>query len=660
MRAEETQASSREPQALAVASGVVFLISLAVYTATLSRTVQWGDSGELTAAAYVLGVPHAPGYPLLMLLAKMASLVPLGSVAARLNLLNAILAAGAASLTTIVARRLGCGWLGMALAGLTLALSPIFWSQAVAFEVYSLAALMLAILLLLALRWAESRRQSDLFLLAFVYGLATSVHLLLVAFAPAFAAFCWVVSRRPSAASVRDQHAVPRPSPLIPLPWAVGGLLLGAAIWLYLPFRASAEPPVDFGHPTTWANFLQVVTGGPGRAKLFGNRLEDISAQLASLLNVTVQAFYWPGIILALLGAGRLAAQRREALLLTGLVVVINFFLAANVPVIDVRVYLIPAHLVLALWLGLGVDWLWSALYSGRTPLKSRVSASLRKPMVCWGSGALLLLLPWAQVWDNWPRVDMRKDREASLFAHNLLDSVEPGALVVTDWWYVGPLLYARFVEGRRSDVQVVPQLSKADPSERLALFTEEVVKSRAVYAAEYLTDCIRYLRERFLLLPIGRIGQTAYRVLQEDAPLPLGSEHPALEVNWKVAAGWELVGFDLPLTRVQQGRMARLVCHWRATSGSVAPEVLVALDAVGGQQRLWRRRSTLVQVVSQRSLSGEQLLFREEFIAWLPSDAPPGTYRFAIEARKGPADQVKRISPEGLSIQVLAWHNQG
>lgn len=42
---------------------LVFVVSLAVYLATLAPTVYRLDSAESSAAAYNLGVPHATGYP---------------------------------------------------------------------------------------------------------------------------------------------------------------------------------------------------------------------------------------------------------------------------------------------------------------------------------------------------------------------------------------------------------------------------------------------------------------------------------------------------------------------------------------------------------------------------------------------------------------------
>src|SRR5262245_62207104 len=86
---------SRSAHGAAWAAG---LAALWVYVLTLSPTVAWmnqgEDSGDLLAASATLGIPHPTGYPLFVLLGRLASLLPLGSVAFRINLVSAL--AGAA------------------------------------------------------------------------------------------------------------------------------------------------------------------------------------------------------------------------------------------------------------------------------------------------------------------------------------------------------------------------------------------------------------------------------------------------------------------------------------------------------------------------------------------------------------------------------------
>ena len=68
-----------------LAGGVAF----AAYWRTMAPTVYGLDSAELTTGAYVLGIVHAPGSPLFLLLGHVFSWLPFGDVGYRLNLLSA-------------------------------------------------------------------------------------------------------------------------------------------------------------------------------------------------------------------------------------------------------------------------------------------------------------------------------------------------------------------------------------------------------------------------------------------------------------------------------------------------------------------------------------------------------------------------------------------
>src|SRR5690348_4479632 len=87
-------------------AGAVFLVALVVYSWTLAPTVTPTDSGELSLAAYGLGVAHPPGVPLWVMLAHLASLVPVGKVAVRINSSSAVFAAIACAMLTLVVAEL--------------------------------------------------------------------------------------------------------------------------------------------------------------------------------------------------------------------------------------------------------------------------------------------------------------------------------------------------------------------------------------------------------------------------------------------------------------------------------------------------------------------------------------------------------------------------
>ena len=93
-------------QAELLCAGAVFLVALVVYSWTLAPTVTLTDSGELIVAAYGLGVAHPPGFPLWVMLAHLASLVPVGNVAVRINFSSAVFAALACAMLTLVVAEL--------------------------------------------------------------------------------------------------------------------------------------------------------------------------------------------------------------------------------------------------------------------------------------------------------------------------------------------------------------------------------------------------------------------------------------------------------------------------------------------------------------------------------------------------------------------------
>ena len=160
----DTQYDSREDVWIACACGTAMFC---VYLATLYPRVPGGDSGELIAAAYQLGVGHPPGYPLFCILEKiMCSLLFWGaktSVALRMNVGNAIIAASATAviyLTAVpclerssppAARRA----LAVFAAGL-FGLNPCVWTYSTHAEVFALNNLLVSSLLYLTVRYMRT------------------------------------------------------------------------------------------------------------------------------------------------------------------------------------------------------------------------------------------------------------------------------------------------------------------------------------------------------------------------------------------------------------------------------------------------------------------------------------------------------------------------
>src|SRR5204863_4636431 len=141
--------------AVATAAGILYFL-------TAARDIVVGDSPELITAAVTLGVAHAPGYPLFTMLGHLFSLLPIGQIPFRLNLLSVVCDALTAGVIYLTAARLTKSQLAAAIAALLLAVNSIFWEWSLAAEVFPLNNLFAAILILLLVAWHENPERGKL------------------------------------------------------------------------------------------------------------------------------------------------------------------------------------------------------------------------------------------------------------------------------------------------------------------------------------------------------------------------------------------------------------------------------------------------------------------------------------------------------------------
>src|SRR5512147_3161808 len=90
----------------ALAGLFVLAATLFAYFRTLTPTVPFWDAGEFIAVSRILGIPHPPGTPFYVLIGRIATLLPFGSVAERVNGLSALASALAILFTYLTTLRL--------------------------------------------------------------------------------------------------------------------------------------------------------------------------------------------------------------------------------------------------------------------------------------------------------------------------------------------------------------------------------------------------------------------------------------------------------------------------------------------------------------------------------------------------------------------------
>ena len=198
----------------AVVAFAVFAISLLVYLMTLTPTVPFWDSGEFIAVSKILGVPHPPGTPFVVIIGRLATLVPWKSVAERVNAVSALCSAFAILLTYLCTlrmirmsqggeRRAWHEWAAIAGAfcgALLLAFSDNWWENSIEAEVYQMMSLATMLVFWMGLKWWEAHEKKPtvgpLLVATYLLWLSTGLHPAVAPTAlPIFLLVAWVDRR---------------------------------------------------------------------------------------------------------------------------------------------------------------------------------------------------------------------------------------------------------------------------------------------------------------------------------------------------------------------------------------------------------------------------------------------------------------------------------
>lgn len=194
---------------------VAFLFTFLLYLFTLTPSLSAGDNGELTTAAYFLGVGHAPGYPFYTLMSKLFTYVPFRNIAWRTNLFSGTCAAISIIFFYLIMvkvlgqNRIEKGFspiiqIPALFSSVAFAISDNMWAQATMAEVYSLNILQIASMLLILIYWFEAvwKHANDeiayygskyLMAFGFLYGVALANHHVTLPFAFAPLLFIGIV-----------------------------------------------------------------------------------------------------------------------------------------------------------------------------------------------------------------------------------------------------------------------------------------------------------------------------------------------------------------------------------------------------------------------------------------------------------------------------------
>ncbi len=597
-----------------IGAALLFSLSLTAYVVTLAPGALGGDAGELQFVPYILSLAHPTGYPLQTLLNRLwISIVPVGSIAWRTNLLSAVVAASGISLVyTTVGRATAKGFAGL-IAAAALAVSPVYWGQAVLGDKYALNGLLTAGLLWAAWRFYRQPNVYSFAALMFINGLGLAHHRSFLAFAPPLAALIavkgWPLFRKPRT-------------------WIIGCLALASPLllYLYLPWAAARHLPPHHATITNWPQFLTFMldAGFLGQVGLLP-RISNVQEYITTLVTN-----FNP--LLLLLSAGGLTIRwlRRPAqrgwlaFVLAGFA--LEAYLTQNYEVPRRFVFFIPAYVCVAVLIGEGVsEWLELA-YAIKDRTLRRV-LGLTQALI--GIAFMILSLnrlpaQWRVHWveqritqpmDIW-RQDLKTGGQADRLAA-ALKLVLPRALIVGDWEQATPLWYAQQVEG------VCPEC---------------IVQSSMLHLSQYAARAAAERRPLYVTRTLNQAADwsepTAVGPLVYLAPTP-AAELPAdlVALNITFDNRVLLAGYTWPLGRSMPKREAVLPISlvWQSKNDAM-PDYAISLRLTGPHGEIWKEDNpapVLGMHPFSRLVTGQ--VITDYYEACIPPEIPAGHYVLTV-----------------------------
>ncbi|MCB0163122.1 MAG: DUF2723 domain-containing protein, partial [Anaerolineae bacterium] len=475
----------------------VFVAVFSLYLLTLAPGVVGGDAGEHQIAVPLLGIPHTTGYPLYILVGKLWTLlIPIGSLAWRVNLFSALGGALAAGITSLIVYRLSqeilpaAVWAGAVVAGLTLAFGLTFWQWSIIAGVRSFNIFFFALLTLQAVTLAQHYKSNRLVAadrtlswLAFTVGLSLAHHRTTLFYLPSLVA--WI--------AWHDPALMRQPRRLIRL------ILLTLApltLYLFIYLRGVNHPPYTHEQITDFKSFWFLIGSGDSTGLFFSIDPAYLPARLLFIWRDLLAQLSLPGVVLAVVGAVILLRRYPGQFLFQGLLVVLLLLFTLDFEVVNLDEaptwYLMPAYFIVTVWLGLGVNGIVSlvgylfkfirrtinpsekplaANNSDRLKSNNNQSSATTIPLsfvlqliALFGFTTLLILSLGRPNWqtqitaattplDDWRQ--LLRGTQAQRFVESSLPYVEPNSIIWGDWEQYTPFKYYQLVLGQRLDVTV-------------------------------------------------------------------------------------------------------------------------------------------------------------------------------------------------------------
>ena len=352
----QTQPQRRRIQAQIFAWRAFWLVPLAFYLITGSRTPGWADAALIAKNVHELNFQvWVNNHNLFTLVAAAWVNVLPASLEFHyaLNLLCAVLGAFTVHVVFLIGLRLTTDVAASALGALILMLSHSLWWHSTMLEVYTLSTLLLALIVFLILRYEQGGTLKDLCAAAFCFGLGCSNHAQMALLLLGFVAILLRAEQRQALLTWRS------------LALLGVSFVLGFQVYLWVfasEFITRVGGSMD---PQTVASvlgsMLNETTGGGFRQYMFPSGLSLAERSFWWLFFAGFFVYNFPTLALLLgpLGAWSWLRSSRNRVTLAFVIValVAELIWASNYFVWDMYAFSLPVYALFAILVIVGIDW---------------------------------------------------------------------------------------------------------------------------------------------------------------------------------------------------------------------------------------------------------------------------------------------------------------
>ncbi|MEW6680892.1 MAG: DUF2723 domain-containing protein, partial [bacterium] len=418
---------------------LVLFASFGLYLVTLNPSVGLYDAGDMTTAAWVLGIPHPPGYPFYCLFGNLwMQLIPIGNIAYRLNMLSAFSSSIAIMLIYLISLKIVKSRIPSLISSLSLAFSNTFWGQATFAGQYITNLFFFILLLFLLFKYKERLSLKILYLFFFTLGLSLAHHRQTLFIVPAAILFILAILWK----NRKKQFKIQNLKFKIPLTMALL-FILPLTLYLYLPIRASSHPPLNWSDPETPDRFISHIKGSQYDFLFLKLKPKEYIARFINQIRGLFPNEF--GILLlslGIVGLFAMAIKRTSIFLFLLLIFLTDVLISVTYNHPSFQLYYMIPFAIFSLWIGFGAFFI--------------LSFSKKKLAYIIFSLALLII-PIKLFISNYKRNDHSLYYSPYNYCLNILRPIKKnGVIIADDDTHSFLLEYFHYCESVRKDIALI------------------------------------------------------------------------------------------------------------------------------------------------------------------------------------------------------------